>query len=82
MRKRIKGKLCDTESAKHIGTIYVGAFGDADGYEEQLFINRSKQYFMYVNGGAESKYKKETIKLVTDEQAAEWQKENIADIVK
>jgi hypothetical protein len=76
MKKRIKGKLCDTESAKQLGVKYSGAFGDPDGYEEQLFVTRSKQYFIYGAGGAESKYTEPSIKLITDKEAANWQKEN------
>jgi len=76
MKKRIKGKLCDTDSAKLIGAICSGEFGDPAGYEEKLFITRSKQYFIYGLGGEESKYTKESIKLATDEEAAKWKKEN------
>jgi len=79
MKRRIKGKLCDTESATHLGTIYAGAFGDPNGYEEQLFVTKTKQYFIYGIGGAESKYINESIELLTDEQAAEWQKEHISE---
>ena len=77
MRKIIKRKLCDTETAKQIATKYVGAFGDPDGYEEQLFVSKSKQFFIYGIGGTESKYVEPSINLMTDEEAAEWQKENI-----
>jgi len=77
MRKIIKRKLCDTDTATHLGTIYVGEFGDPAGYEEQLFITKTKQYFIYGNGGSESKYIKPTVELMTDEQAELWKKENI-----
>ena len=77
MKKIIKGKLCDTETAKHLGTVYVGEFGDPAGYEEQLFITKTKQYFIYGAGGAESKYVKSDAKLLTNEEAEAWKKENI-----
>ena len=80
MKKRIKGKLCDTETAALLGTKYVGVFGDTNGYEEQLYITRTKQYFMYGNGGSESKYTKATINLLADDQAEEWKKENITEV--
>ena len=80
MQKRIKGKLCDTETAARVGTIYSGEFGDPAGYEEQLFITRTKQHFLYVAGGAESRYTKPNIKLFTDEQAEEWKKTNMPEV--
>ena len=76
MKKRIKGKLCDTESAVLLGTKYVGEFGDLDGYEEQLYITRSKQHFMYGIGGSDSKYPAAAINLLTEAEAEEWKKEN------
>jgi len=80
MLKRIKGKYCDTASAKLIGAISSGKFGDPAGYEEQLFINRNKQNFLYVAGGPESKYPAEDIQLFTEEQAEEWQKLNMPEV--
>ena len=77
MRKKINGKLCDTETATNLGTKYVGEFGQPDGYEEQLFITRSKQHFLYGVGGSESKYIEPAIELVTDKEADEWKKKNI-----
>ena len=77
MRKRIKGKFCDTESATKLGTKCEGEFGDPTGYEEQLFVTRTKQYFLYGIGGGESKYKKEDIKLITADEAEAWKKANI-----
>jgi hypothetical protein len=80
MKKRIQGKLCDTDSATLLGTKYAGEFGHSDGYEERLYLTRTKQHFMYGVGGAESKYPKETINLIMDAEAEEWKKENIAKI--
>ena len=77
MKKRIDKTLCDTETATKIGVKYVGEFGQSDGYEEQLFITRSKKHFMYGNGGPESKYTKPNIVLATDEEAEAWKKENV-----
>ena len=75
MKKRTYGKLCDTESATLVGAKSFGEFGDPAGYEEQLFITRTKHYFIYGVGGAESKYAKPDITLITDEAAEEWQKD-------
>jgi len=77
MKKVIKGRSCDTETAMLIGTKYAGEFGQSDGYEEKLYVTKSKQYFIYGNGGADSKYPQPAIELATDEQAKEWEKENI-----
>ena len=76
MKKRIGKKMFDTETATHIGGKCAGELGDADGYEEQLYITRSKQHFLYGNGGPESKYVKPVIELLTDKEAAVWKKEN------
>jgi hypothetical protein len=76
MRKIIQRKLCDTETARHLGTKYEGEYGDPAGYEEKLYITKTKQYFLYGVGGVESKYAKEKMLLLTGEQAGEWLKEN------
>ena len=80
MLKRIKGKYCDTTTAKLVGAVNCGEFGDPAGYEEQLFITRSKQHFLYTAGGPESKYPEEDIQLFTEEQAEEWKKVNIPEV--
>ena len=76
MRKIINKKLCDTETATLLGSICVGEFGDPTGYEEKLFVTKTKQHFIHGVGGPESKYVKPTIELFTDEEAANWLKEN------
>jgi len=77
MRKIINKKTYDTKTAKLLGVKYAGEFGDPDGYEEQLFITKNKDYFMYGVGGPDSKYKKPAIALLTDKEAEDWTKENI-----
>ena len=77
MKKIISGKSCDTEKATLLGSINIGEFGDPTGYEEALYLTKSKQHFIYGNGGAESKYIKPTMELFTDEQAADWLKANV-----
>lgn len=77
MRKIINKKTYDTNTAKLLGVKYVGEFGEPKGYEEQLFITKNKDYFIYGNGGLESIYQKETIKLITDKEAELWTRENI-----
>ena len=50
----------------------VGAFGDADGYEESLYKTEGGKFFLYVNGGEESPYAKEDIKRMSAAKAEEW----------
>ena len=77
MRKLINNRTYNTETAKLLGVKYAGEFGNADGYEEQLFMTKNKEYFIYGVGGAESKYVKRTLTLITEKEADAWKKENI-----
>jgi len=76
MKKLINKKWYDTKTATLISGKCVGAFGDTDGYEEQLFITKDGQHFIYGVGGADSKYSKPIIELFTAEQVQEWLDEN------
>ena len=73
MQKIICKKLYDTEAAELIKKVTVGAFGDANGYEECLYRLPEGNYFLYVNGGAESIHAKEDIKRMSAAKAKEWQ---------
>ena len=77
MRKLINKKTYDTKTAKLLGVKYDGEFGHPDGYEEQLFITKNKQYFIYGLGGPASKYKRPSIAVITDKEADEWKKANL-----
>ena len=72
MKKIICKKEYDTDAAIVVKKNTFGSFGDADGYEETLYKTDSGSYFLYVNGGAESKYPKEDIKRLTAKAAEEW----------
>ncbi len=61
MKKIIKKKTYNTDTAKEISRITFGAFGDPDGYEEILYETRKGDRFIYGIGGKESKYPVETI---------------------
>jgi hypothetical protein len=76
MRKIIDKKTYDTKTAKLLGVKYEGEFGQPDGYEEQLFVTKNKQHFVYGVGGPESKYPKQVITLITDEEAQAWKQES------
>ncbi len=72
MQKTICGKQYDTDSATLVKKKTFGAFGDADGYEETLYQTEAGLYFLYVNGGEESAYKKEDIKRMSKANAEKW----------
>ena len=76
MKKVICKVEYDTETSELIFKKAVGAFGDADGYEESLYQTPEGLYFLYVNGGAESKYTKEDIKRMSAKAAEAWIAEN------
>ena len=71
MKKIICKKVYDTENAELIRKQTFGFFGEPTGYEESLYKTADGYYFLYVNGGAESKYPKEDIKRVSAEKAKE-----------
>ncbi len=72
MKKIICKVEYDTETAALIKKNTYGAFGDADGYEESLYVTESGKYFLYVNGGEESKYPTENIIRMSAAKADEW----------
>lgn len=76
MKKTICGKEYDTATSTEVKKVTFGNFGDADGYEETLYVTEGGNYFLYVNGGAESKYKKEDIKRMSRANAEKWANEN------
>ena len=54
MKKVIRKKEYDTETATVVKKHTVGAFGDPTGYEETLYQTPDGFYFVYGCGGAES----------------------------
>ena len=72
MKKIICKKEYNTETSKFIKKVTVGNFGDADGYEECLFVTEGGNYFLYTNGGADSKYPTEDIKRMSAKVAEAW----------
>ena len=71
MKKIICKKVYDTETAEIVKKQTYGFFGDPAGYEETLYKTAECYYFLYVNGGAESKYTKEDIKRISADKAKE-----------
>lgn len=72
MKKVICKVEYDTENSELVAKFTSGAFGDADGYEESLYKTANGKFFLYVNGGEESPYKKEDIKRLSPAKADEW----------
>lgn len=72
MQKTICGKIYDTETSSVVKKVTFGNFGDADGYEETLYVTEAGNYFLYTNGGESSIYPVENIKRMSKKVADEW----------
>ncbi len=72
MKKIICKVTYDTDTAEFIAKKTSGFVGDPNGFEECLFKTAEGKYFMYYNGGEESKYSKEDIKRISAEKAEAW----------
>ena len=72
MKKIICKVEYNTEESELIAKNVVGTYGDKDGYEESLYITKDGKYFLYTNGGEESKYTKESITRMSAAKAEEW----------
>ena len=87
MKKIIQGVLCDTSTAKHLGS--ASYLGDRDfaHWSEKLFRTKSGKYFLYGEGGPASRYAVtigqnewsggEKIQLLSRETAMEWAEEHL-----
>ena len=76
MQKIICKKVYDTENSDLIKKVTYGVYGDTDGYEETLYRTQDGAFFLYVNGGADSKHPKEDIKRMAKDKAALWIENN------
>lgn len=76
MKKIICKKEYDTATATLIKKVTFGNFGEPDGYEESLYQTPEGLYFIYVNGGEDSKYPEEDISRISKAKADEWAKNN------
>ena len=72
MKKIICKVEYDTATATLVKKFTVGNFGDANGYEETLYVTEKGNYFIYVNGGAESPYPTEDIKRLAKNKVDAW----------
>ncbi len=76
MQKTFKGKVYDTDTMAVVKKVTNGAFGDPAGYEETLYVAENGTYFLYTNGGAQSKYPAEKLTNLSKAKAQAWEKEN------
>ena len=76
MKKMIGKALYDTDAAKCLGYKYSGEYGRPEGYEEQLYVTDTGQYFICGIGGMDSPYIEPAIRKLTPKQADEWKKAN------
>ena len=76
MQKIICKKVYDTATATVVKKVTESYYGDPKGYEETLYVTPDGAYFLYTNGGAESKYTAESITRKSKAAAEEWLKNN------
>ena len=74
MKKIISNKTYDTENSVLIQKKTFGVFGDPIGFEESLYQTPQGLYFLYTNGGSQSKYKTENITRLSAARKEEWLK--------
>ena len=72
MQKIICKKVYDTETSTLVKKVTYGEFGCPTGYEESLYQTEGGLFFLYTNGGAESKYTEENITRMSAEKAQAW----------
>lgn len=76
MKKIICKVEYDTAASQIVKKTVSGAYGDPCGYEETLYVTADGKYFLYTNGGTESKYAEEGIKRMSKAAAEKWLEEN------
>jgi hypothetical protein len=72
MQKEIDGVIYDTSTSTIDKKFTFGLPGDPCGYEETVYITPEGHYFIYTNGGAQSKYPKESIYPIAREDIKGW----------
>ena len=72
MKKIICKVTYDTDNSKIVEKRTYGSYGDPSGYEETLYITENGKYFLYTNGGQDSKHSSENIKRMSKDAADNW----------
>ena len=76
MKRVICGTEYNTELSTIVKKVTHSYYGDPAGYEETLYVTEGGKYFLYTNGGAESKYTTEKIRRKSKKTAAEFVEAN------
>ena len=76
MKKIICKKIYDTDTSTHLKKVTHGVFGESDGWEESLYQTEGGSFFLYTNGGVDSKHPKEDITRMSAEKKNAWLKAN------
>jgi hypothetical protein len=76
MQKIICKKVYDTTTSTVVKKVTNGYYGDPAGYEETLYVTSDGAYFLYTNGGEQSKYTSENITRKSKAAAEKWLSEN------
>ena len=72
MKKTIRKREYDTETATLVKKSTVGYFGDPAGYEETLYQTPTGLYFLHVFGGENSPYPEEDILRLAKSKVNDW----------
>ena len=72
MCREIEGVLYDTATSTIDKKFTYGVPGDPCGYVETLYITNDGRYFVYTNGGTQSKYPVERIIPIAREDVKNW----------
>lgn len=81
MQKTFKGKVYDTDAMAVVKKVTYGDFGDPAGYEETLYVTENGMYFLYTNGGEQSKYPTEKLTNLSKAKAQAWEKDAEKNVV-
>lgn len=89
MKKIINGRLYNTETAKEVGEYSYGGPRDFDGYSETLYQKKTGEFFLFGEGGPNSKYSRQLsyneiagdarILPLTWEEARDWAERHLDD---
>ena len=72
MKKIIRKREYDTETATLIKKSVVGYYGDPAGYEETLYQTPNGYYFLYVCGGEQSPYGEADLQILAKTKVKAW----------
>lgn len=72
MKKIIRKKEYDTDTATLVKAYSVGYWGDPAGYAENLYQTPDGLYFVHVCGGEQSPYPTEDILSLAKTKVSEW----------